>query len=214
MAYTLYIHEPVDDLPGLARRGFPPETFFSTDLDWVVEDALFESEQDGKPHVVIQAEAPDEILTVPEEDIDDALSDEDEEEWEEVPEDLPIGFEFMDRASQKRILEEYQEGRFEAGEAEVFEEEEEEEKEEEEDDWPQTLAEAVELTQSATLTETLPPQNAVVLGQPFELVQEELTPEEAKTERWFRFTLEQPTPLVDFQLPFWKRLIQALVTGR
>ncbi len=196
MAYTLYIHEPVDDLPGLARYGFPPETFFSTDLEWIVEDAIFESEQEGKRHVVIQAEAPDEILMVPDEDIENALEDKDEEEWEEVPEE---------------------EVRFEAGGTETFAEEFEEEAEEAEEipeeDWPETLAEAVELTQSATLAGPLAPQNAVVLGEPVEIFQEDMTPEERKEERWFRFSI-QPTPLVQFQLPFWKRILRELVTGR
>ena len=201
MPYILYIHEPVDDLPDLARHGFPPETFFSTDLEWVVEDAIFESSQDGKPHVVLQAEVPEEILIVPEEDIEDALfEDEDEEnDWEAVVE----------------------EGRFEAGEETEFEdpeesveeEIEEETQEEEEEDWPQTLAEAIELTQSATLSETLAPQNAVVLGEPVELTEGQLTEEEARAERWFRFPME-PSPLVQFKLPFWRRLVRGLVTGR
>lgn len=192
MAYSLYTHEPVEDIPELARYGFPPGTLFFTDLDWVAEDALHEFQEQGERHVIIQAEISDDALTVSPEDIKSALAEESEEPdeaaWEEVAQNGDEGVE---------------EGRFEAeGEAEF-----------EEPDWPNTLAEAIELTESATLSTRLKPESATVLGEPVELFQEELTPEQIEAGIWFGFSME-PTPLLDFKKPYWRRFVSRLFRTR
>ena len=214
MAYTLYIHEPLQDLPELAQYGFPAGSFFSTDLDWVVEDALFEAAEEGIPQVVIMVEAPDEVLTVHEGDIQEALSPTDvEDEWEEVPEEEG---EFIETEEQGEFIEE--EEFFEEAPVTEFEEPteesfEEEEAGEEEADWPTTLAVAIELTDSATLAKRLEPQTATVFGEPVEFVQEELTPEEAAAGMWYGFTME-PTPLIEFLASYARRVLKRLFRSR
>ncbi len=215
MAYTLYIHEPLQDLPELAQYGFPTGSFFSTDLEWVVEDALFEAAEEGVPQVVIMVEAPDDVLTVHEGDIQEALSPtvDVEDEWEEVPEEEG---EFLEAEEQGEFIEE--EEFFEEAPATEFEEPteesfEEEEAGEEEADWPTTLAEAIELTDSATLAKCLDPQTATVLGEAVEFVQEELTPEESAAGMWYGFTME-PTPLIEFLASYVRRALKRLFRSR
>ncbi len=201
MAHTLYIHEPLQDLPALAQYGFPAGSFFSTDLEWVVEDALFEAAEEGIPQVVIMVEAPNEVLTVPEGDVQEALPPTDvEDEWEEVSEEE--GEEFFEEEAPLDI-----EGPL------VFEEPFEEEEEEDEGYWPETLDEAIELTDSATLAKRLDTQTATVLGEPVEFVQEELTPEEAAAGIWYGFTME-PTPLIEFLASYAKRVLKRLFRSR
>ena len=290
MPRTLYIHEPVRDLPRLSRRGFPPETLFYTDLSEVVEDAMHESVEHGGQHVVIQVEASDDVLGVKDADIENALYEDETPQEESVWEDIP---------------EDSEEGRYEAGEAEYYEEEEEEYEEEDEyeeeeeeeyeeeeeegdlwsgddavwhrftgaveegvvtislpmtadnqvdrehaghqelawfdemsarggevkervegpdesqeteweeevdEDWPKTLNEAIELTESATLISRIPPENALVLGEAAEVFEEDLTPEERAKGMWYRFPTE-PQPLVEFRSPFWRSLIRKLILG-
>ncbi len=199
MAYTLYIHEPADALPRLARRGFPPGSFLSTDLDWVIEDALFEAGIDLKPHAVIELRVPEEFLAVTEEEILEAIQGK-EEEWEEWEEGAEV-----------------EEGRAEAGE-EFWEGEPDPETIEAEammpeaavqevEEWPQTMEEAIDLTETATLVQRLLPPGAVVLGIPKEIVMEEQTPEEAATDAWYRFDID-PVPLADFRRSFFREMFR------
>lgn len=209
MAHTLYIHEPLQDLPALAQYGFPAGSFFSTDLEWVVEDALFEAAEEGIPQVVIMVEAPDEVLTVPEGDIQEALSPADvEDEWEEVPEEEG---EFLEAEEPEEFFEEEEPIDLEA--PLVFEEPFEEEEDEDEDYWPETLDEAIELTDSATLAKRFDAQTATVFGEPVEFVQEELTPEESAAGIWYGFTME-PTPLIEFLASYARRVLKRLFRSR
>ncbi len=214
MAHTLYIYEPLQDLPALAQYGFPAGSFFSTDLEWVVEDALFEAAEEGIPQAVIMVEAPNEVLTVPEGDIQEALSPTDvEDEWEEVPEE---GDEFLETEEYEGFVEEEffeEEVPLDIEGPLVFEEPFEEEEEGDEDYWPETLDDAIELTDSATLAKRLDAQTATVLGEPVEFVQEELTPEEAAAGIWYGFTME-PTPLIEFLASYARRVLKRLFRSR
>ncbi len=207
MAYTLYIHEPLQELPELAQYGFSPGAYFSTDLAWVVEDALFEAAEEGVPHVVIMVEAPDDVLTVLEGDIQEALSpaEVEEEQWEEVFEEGKI-FE------EEEVEEEVSEVEYDF-EAPLEFEEPLEEEEEDEDYWPETLDDAIQLTDSATLAKRLDAQAATVLGEPVEFFQEDLTPEESAAGMWYGFTMN-PTPLVEFMASYAKRVFKRLFRSR
>lgn len=214
MAYTLYIHEPLGDLPDLAQYGFSPGSFFWTELDDAVEDALYEAEAEGIPHVLIQVEAPEEVLEVREEDVLEALAPSEEDDYEEVPEDF-VEEEFEEGASVEVVYEEEFVEEQEILEEEELVEEEAllEEGEIREEDLPKTLPEAILLTESATLTKRLGPQEATVLGEPFEFVQEELSPEELDAGVWFGFGME-PTPLVSFLTAYWRRWFKRLFRSR
>ena len=216
MAYTLYTHEPLADLPDLAQYGFPPGTFFWTELDDAVEDAFYEAEVEGAPHVLIQVEVSEheDLLVVSEEEIIEALTPSEEDEYEEVPEEFVEG-EFEDVEGEVVYSEEFVEGEEFLEEEEPLEEEEEIREEEQilEEDWPQTIEEANLLTGSATLLKRVEPQSAIVLGEPVELVQEDLSIEDLGAGIWFGFTME-PLPLVDFLQPYWRRWFKRLFRSR
>jgi hypothetical protein len=79
--------------------------------------------------------------------------------------------------------------------------------------WPQSIEEALKLTETAVLDHRFPASEATVLGVPFEIFVEEQTPEEVKKEVWYRFNMD-PVPLSEFKDPLWKRFLQRLTPWR
>jgi hypothetical protein len=289
--FTLYTYEPVDDLPRLARRGFPAGTYLLTDLDAAATGAMEEEAEGNGQHMILEVRLPEEVLTVPEEDIEDALDEDDG--WEEVVEEPgeatqeeidadaeadaaddifsqqiaayeaaaePYSQQVDDYYQQLRQL--YQSG-FGQQSPEVIalqeaidqiqehievlysqyvpdEPEEPEEPETEielteaskedldpeelkriaefedptlREDWPKTLKAAVELTESATLTDRVQGDKFRVLGAPAYAYNEELTPEERRQGVWFRLP-QEPVPLMQFKSPFWREFLRMLFFRR
>lgn len=266
MEFTLYTYEPAEDLPRLSARGFPAESYFTSNISDAAEGAL-EAEAEGEgPHVVVKVTVPEEVLYVPEKDIEDALDEDDDdaqEEDEETPEKSPEEKTAEEKEYQRReaefdaatapyeaaiqSYEDYIETLHDAGygddspefqtaeqmiqqneaamdqvRAQHFPEEAEEvvesdslpepsgrsAREENPEDWPKTIQEAVELTQSATLSAHVEASAAIVLGHPDEVFHEDLTPVERTSDTWFRFQTP-PVPLASFKRPYWKRVLRA-----
>jgi hypothetical protein len=265
--FTLYTHEPVEDIPRLAMRGFPSESYFMLNISDAAEGALADELEGLGPQAIIKVTVPEEFLYVPDDDIEDALFEEGVgEEWEEVEEGSGEGIPMAELPPEEaedareaaydaaaapygeaiESLEQHIDSLYDAGHGDdspdvqaaekAIEQNEQaiealdeqyfstEPQEAEEvgpgepaeaappedlpEDWPKTVREAIELTQSATLSERILPQSAIVLGHPDEVFTEDLTPVERVESTWFRFPTD-PVPLESFRRPYWKRVLRA-----
>jgi hypothetical protein len=82
-----------------------------------------------------------------------------------------------------------------------------------EEDLPKTFEKALELVESAVLVDPVSTDQATVLGVPFEVREEDLTPKELKDEIWFRFP-HLPVPLKDLKQRFWPGIFRKIFFSR
>lgn len=87
MEFTLYTYEPVDDLPRLARKGFAPGSYLTSDLDTAVDGAINEEAEGNGQQAILELRVPEDLLEVSDDDIEEAILGGDGDEWEEVVDD-------------------------------------------------------------------------------------------------------------------------------
>lgn len=82
-----------------------------------------------------------------------------------------------------------------------------------EENFPATFEKALELTESATLVDPVSTDKATVLGVPFEVREEDLTPKEFKEGLWWRFP-HPPIPLGSLRERFWPGIFRKILMPR
>lgn len=79
--------------------------------------------------------------------------------------------------------------------------------------FPETFEEALELTQSVELVKPVEAGLGTILGVPFEVMEEDLTPEELGKGTWYRFP-NPPVRISELRERFWPGIFRKIFTPK